>query len=405
MANILFLTELLPWPLVSGAKIRAYYVLRKLAEGHGVTLVSFVRGDDRAEDVAHLGSFLEAVHTVPMRRSRLRDGRALAASVVTGRPVVVEREEIGAMRRRVEGLLASGRFDAVHADQIPMARYGLLGRDGDVRRRVLDQHNATFQLVERMAARETNPAKRWLMRREARAFRRYEAEVCGRYDAVTFVTEEDRQALLGLPGGERLNGRTAVIPICVDAEAVGAVRPAATANRVTHVGTMYWPPNVEGLLWFREEVWPRVRAAVPGARLTLIGKNPAERIRALDGEAGVEVAGYVEELGPTLAETAVFVVPLHAGGGMRVKIVDAWCWGLPIVSTSIGAEGIEVRDGENVLIADEPEAFAEAVVRVMQDAALQARLRAQGRAWVEARYDWRRVYGAWDEVYERLLGA
>ena len=105
---------------------------------------------------------------------------------------------------------------------------------------------------------------------------------------------------------------------------------------------------------------------------------------------------------PYLAETAVFIVPLHAAGGMRVKIVDAWCWGLPIVSTTIGAEGLTIRDGENILIADTPGDFAQATVRLLTDEGLQAKFRACGREWVEERYDWRRVYQTWDEIYDSL---
>jgi len=298
--------------------------------------------------------------------------------------------------------LATGRFDGVHADQIPMAQYGLLGQAAGTRR-VLDQHNATFQLVERLACQEPSPWKRSLLRREARAFARYEVDVCRRFDHVTFVTSQDRQALLARMGNGARDGHTGVIPICIDTERVQPVAPAATASRVTCLGTMYWPPNVEGFLWFWEEVWPLVRARVPQARLTCIGKNPPERIRALDGHSNVDVPGYVEDLAPYLAETAAFVVPLRTAGGMRVKIVDAWCWGLPVVSTTIGAEGIDIQDGENILIADSPEAFASAVVRVMTDGEAGARLRVAGRHWAEEQYDWRRAYGAWDEVYERLL--
>jgi glycosyltransferase involved in cell wall biosynthesis len=114
------------------------------------------------------------------------------------------------------------------------------------------------------------------------------------------------------------------------------------------------------------------------------------------------VTGYVPELAPYLAQTSVFIVPLRAGGGMRVKIIDAWAWGLPIVSTSIGAEGIDIETGENILIGDTPEALAEAVVRVLRDPALGERLRTQGRAWVESHYNWRNAYRAWDEVYAKL---
>jgi glycosyltransferase involved in cell wall biosynthesis len=402
LARILFLSELLPYPLVTGAKIRAYYVLRHLARSHRVTLLTFVRDDDRPEDIAHLEGFLEQVHTVPMQRSRARDARAVLVSLVTGRPAIIAREQIGDMRRRVEDLLATGRFDAVHADQIPMAQYGLLGQETGIRR-VLDQHNATFQLVERLARNEPSLWKRAFLRREARAFGRYEAAVCRRFDHVTFVTSQDQQTLLARMGDEAQAGHTSVIPICIDTEEVQPVSPAAAPDRVTYLGTMYWPPNVEGFAWFWENVWPQVQQQAPHARLTCIGKRPPQRIRALGEEPNVEILGYVQDLAPYLAETAVFVVPLCAAGGMRVKIVDAWCWGLPAVSTTIGAEGIDFREGESILIADSPQDFASAVVQVLTDQQVGGRLRAAGRRWAEERYDWRRIYGAWDEVYQRLL--
>ena len=413
----------MPYPLISGAKIRAYYVLRHLAQKHEVTLLAFVRDDDRPEDIAHLEGFLERVHTVPMRRSLLRDVRAVLVSLATGRPAIVAREQVEAMRRQVEELLATGRFDAVHADQIPMAQYGLLGhaprglpqsRRGTGIRRLLDQHNATFQIVERLASCEPRLWKRAMLRREADAFARYEADVCGRFDYVTFVTNEDQQALLArmsvlhpafsAGGDTSRNTRTSVIPICVDTQAVQPVSPVPAPNRLTMLGTMYWPPNVEGFDWFWQNVWPRVRALVPDARLTCIGKRPPERLLALNQEPNVEIMGYVPDLAPYLAETAVLVVPLRAAGGMRVKIVDAWCWGVPVVSTAVGAEGIALRQGENILLADTPEELAEAVVRVLTDEAVRHGLRAAGRGWVEEHYDWRRVYTAWDTVYEYLLG-
>jgi glycosyltransferase involved in cell wall biosynthesis len=166
---------------------------------------------------------------------------------------------------------------------------------------------------------------------------------------------------------------------------------------------MYWPPNVEGILWFWESVWDRVCSQVPEARLTLIGKSPPDAIQALGRQEGVDVLGYVKDLTPYLAETAVFVIPLHAAGGMRVKILDAWCWGVPIVSTTVGAEGIAIQDGDNILVQDTPEGFAEGVVRLLRDRALRNRLQSSGRRWVQQHYDWRRVYSAWDDVYAKLL--
>jgi glycosyltransferase involved in cell wall biosynthesis len=402
MARILFLSELLPYPLVSGAKIRAYYVLRHLAQEHRITLLSFVREDDRPEDVAQLASFLDEVRTVPMRRSWLRNARAVCASLCTGQPALIAREEIGAMRRRVEEQLAQGRYDVLHADQIPMARYGLL-QEATGPRRLLDQHNATFQLVRRLANRQSSGWKRRLLLREARAFARYEVSMCHRFDHVTFVSHRDRQALSAEMGAPARESAWSVIPICVDTEAKKPVLPVASPLRVTVLGTMYWPPNADGFWWFWEQVWPHVQRQVPRARLTCIGKNPPSRIRALHGQANVEVLGYVEDLAPLLAETSVFVVPLQAAGGMRVKILDAWCWGVPVVSTAMGAEDLAIQDGKNILIADTPQAFAAAVIRVFTRTEISARLRVAGRRWVEKRYDWRRVYRAWEPVYERLL--
>jgi glycosyltransferase involved in cell wall biosynthesis len=415
VARILFLTELLPYPLASGAKIRAYYVLRHLSSAHRVTLLSFVRCDDQPAHVAHLESFLDRVCTVPMQRSFVRNVRAAAVSVITGLPAIIAREDIGAMRRQVEQLLSAGQFDLVYADQIPMAQYALRGRKHGVKL-LLDQHNATFQILSRLAQHERRALARFLLRREARAFTRYEARLCSWFDLVTFVSEEDQSALARVAANRRRfhsrrhpegsafqSGRTCVIPICVDTQSTPPIRVIEQPFRVTSVGTMYWPPNVEGLEWFVHEVWPQIHAQAPHARLTLIGKDPPRQLRALDAREDVDVLGYVEDVTRLLSETAAFIVPLHSGGGMRVKIVDSWCWGLATVSTSIGAEGIAIRDGENILIADAPAGFARAVLALLADPNLRVRLRVNGRQWVEQRYDWRVVYKAWDSVLERVL--
>jgi glycosyltransferase involved in cell wall biosynthesis len=404
MARVLFLTQVLPYPLDSGAKIRAYYVLRHLAQRHEVTLVSFVRADDRPDAVAHLEAFCRAVYTVPMRRSLLRNARALLVAGLTRQPAIIVRDEIGQMRATLRDLVQKERFGAVHADQTSMVQYALYAR---VRARhrpklVLDAHNALYRIPQRLAAREPNPVKRLAFRREARALARYEAQAYGQFDRVVFVADEDRAVF-----EERLStvadAPFTTIPICVDPQEKALVERARSPRAVTHLGTMFWPPNVEGVVWFAREVFPRVLAQVPGACFVVVGKDPPPEVCALPQQMrNVQVTGYVSDPVPYLAETAVFIVPLHAAGGMRVKIVDAWCWGLPVVSTTIGAEGIDVHDGEDILIADTPAAFARAVVRVLQGPTLGERLRERGRRWVEEQYDWRRVYARWDEVYGKL---
>lgn len=408
--RILFLTQVLPYPLTSGAKIRAYYVLRHLAQRHEITLVSFVRPDDGDAAVAHLASFCQAVHTVPMARSLLKNASALLESLIGGRPAIILRDRLPAMERLLAQLVAQRGYDAVHADQTSMAQYGLFARaaapDGVRQAAILDQHNALYLLVERQAAYESWP-RRALWRREARALAAYERGLVRDFDQVLTVTEEDKEALLSLfPEAARpgVASKISPIPICVDAGSQPLLEMQSGGQQIIHLGTMFWPPNIEGVMWFAERVLPLVWREVPEARFVVAGKRPPPEVRALAVDAGgrVEVTGFVEDPMPLLAQSQVFIVPVRAGGGMRVKIVDAWLWGLPVVSTTIGAEGLQVRDGENIMLADEPEAFAAAVVRLLREPGLGEALRLAGRQWVEAHYDYRRVYRGFDEVFGRV---
>ena len=404
--RILFLTQILPYPLDAGPKIRAYYVLRHLAaEGHEVTLLSFVRSSDRSSSIEHLRQFCVDVRTVPMQRSRIKDGFHLVRSLVTTTPFLIARDNVEAMKHDLQDLLSSQRFDAIHADQLWMAQYALqaqafLKENGASSILVLDQHNAVHLIPQRLAGSESSVIKRKLLEREARNMKWYELETCDRFDYVVWVTDEDRLAL-SRPLGKLVSDLT--IPICVDPDAKKVVDRKDGSLRVTFLGGLHWPPNAEGVVWFAREVWPKVQSQDPGARLTIIGKDPPSALLDSNGAIpNLDVTGYVEDPLPYLAETAVFIVPLHAAGGMRVKIIDAWSWGLPVVSTSIGAEGVQYRHGDNLLIGDDADTFAAAVLRLLREPELDECLGRAGRNTVETQYDWRKIYGAWEQVYPRV---
>jgi polysaccharide biosynthesis protein PslH len=405
VSRVLYLTQVLPYPLSTGARTRQYYILRHLSQHHEVTLVSFLRSDDKPEHIAHLQSVCHAVYTAPIERSHWRDLRAVAKGLLTRQPMVIVRDEFKSMENLLTRLMAEKPFEIVHADQVSMSWYGLIGRGP---RRVLDLHNAMSLVTERLAQNDPSAIKRLALRRETKALARYEAELCDKYDQVTFVTDEDRRLIEQQVQNYRVAipaDRFTTIPICIDPADKPVVTPANRPQRITSLGVMFWPPNAEGALWFARDVWPQIHAQHPELIFTVVGKNPPEYLTQLHGQNNVEVLGFVPDLDHVLAETAVFVVPLRAGGGMRVKILDAWCWGLPIVSTTIGAEGTDVRDGENILIADESATMAQAVARAYHDQDLNQRLRLNGRRWVEEKYDWRHIYGAWDAVYARALKA
>lgn len=407
--HILFLTQVLPYPLDAGPKIRAYYTLRYLASRHQVTLVSFVRSTDTQEAIAHLRTLCHAVHTIPMQRSPLQDGWHLLQSLLKRQPFLIVRDQLPAMTSLLTQLMEEGAsIDAIHADQLWMASYAQLAGEAGHKRpqMVLDQHNAVFRIPERMARQTRNPLKRLLFSLEAKKLAHYEHQTCHQFDYVAWVTTEDHTALYQQSNGSQpptANGTTSIsIPICVDPQATPVVQRSLSPRRVTFLGGLHWPPNAEGIVWFASQVWPQILAQVPGAILTVIGKQPPPQLTATQLKipaSSLEVTGYAEDVMPFLEETAVFVVPLHAGGGMRVKILDAWCWGLPVVSTSIGAEGLAVHDGHNLLLADEAEAFADAVVHLLTKPEQAQQLGRAGRSTVESHYNWHHTYQIWDEVY------
>jgi glycosyltransferase involved in cell wall biosynthesis len=395
--HILFLSQVLPYPLDAGPKLRGYFVLRHLARQHQVTLLTFIRETDRHEHIGHLAQLCHAVHTIPMRRGRLRDLKFLIQSLLRAQSFIIARDTVPAMVDQLGQLVRSEGFDVIHADQLWMAQYALAAKGATPNTKlVLDQHNAVHLIPKRLAGDEANPIRQRFLSREARLLAAYEADVCSRFDHVVWVTEQDRRAVAAL-SGTTTDGQTpsTVIPICADPARITPVARDSSQQRITFLGGLHWPPNARGVLWFAKQVFPQVRAEMPEAVLTVIGKNPPA---GLEG-AGIEVTGYLTDLGPYLAQTAVFIVPLHAGGGMRVKILDAWSWGLPVVSTTIGAEGIHVQHGENALLVDTAPAFAQAVIQVLKDPGLAGQLGHSGRQTVVERYDWRVVYSAWDDIY------
>lgn len=398
--RILYLSQLVPYPADAGPKVRSLHVIEYLAAaGHDVTLVAFSRPTDAQEAIDHLKRFCQQVHTVPMHRSRVKDAGFFVKSLLNGEPFLMARDYVPQMHHLLQKLVTESEFDAVHADQLWMAPYALeVKRLAPKIKLVLDQHNAVYLVPERMAGNSSNPLKKWVLGLEGQKLARYEVETCAKFDDVVWVTDDDRQALKQVANGqaEKITGPT--IPICVDPMAKQAVTRNEDSKRVTFLGGLHWPPNAEGIIWFYQQVWPRILQAVPDAQLTIIGKNPPRELE--DGGAlNVEVTGFVDDPLPYLEDTAVFIVPLHSGGGMRVKIIDGWSWGLPIVSTTIGAEGIQYCDQKDIFIADTAEAFAESAIALLNDKEMANALSAEGRHTVETHFSWQKTYKAWDQVY------
>jgi glycosyltransferase involved in cell wall biosynthesis len=403
--RILLLTQVLPYPPDSGPKVKTWNVLKYLAQRHEVTLASFVRGD-QSDDVGQLARYCCAVYTVPMKRGALLDGLAMARSLLSGQPWMMVRDDRAAMRQLVDRLVKEVQFDIAHADQLNMAQYAARVPGAG---KILDAHNALWLLYKRLCETMGPGLRKWLLRRDWQLLKKYEGRVCREFGAVLAVSEEDKIALMEavIDGKGPKSGsppQITVIPIAVDTDEMSPVVRRPGADHILHIGTMYWPPNIDGILWFIREVYPSIRAKCPAVTFDVVGARPPQEIvdLAKDG-TGINVTGYVADPTLYLEQAGVMVVPLRAGGGMRVKILNALTQGLPIVSTSLGCEGIAVTHGQDVMIADHPHDFAEAVLQVLDRPAFAEQLGRNGRRLAEREYDFRQACLPIEAVYKTAL--
>ena len=407
--KILFLTQIVPFPPNAGPKVKTWHVLRSLIQqGYSVTLVSFVRREEM-QYISTLEEICQAVHVVPIRRSRVADMGYMIRSYLTNRPFLVERDDLRPMQELINRLIQDGKFDFIHADQLTMVQFALRAAkvaDGKKPKVIFDAHNAVWTIVERMQMNAP-----WFLKPvlgvEARRVKLYEGQLLKSVDHALAVTEVDRrgleEAVTSLKAPQ--NGRTApitVVPIAVDTRQLQPVQRKPGSKNIVTLGTLHYPPNADGIRWFLSEVFPLIRKEIPEATLTIIGKNPPQDFLAVAARHPevINVTGYVEELTPYLQKSALMAVPVRAGGGMRVRILEAFAYGMPAVTTTVGLEGIDAVPGRDVLVADSAPEFARSVTRLLRDPALQHEVSLNGRCLAETKYDWQVILSAMKTIYE-----
>lgn len=406
--HILFLAQIIPFPPNAGPKVKSWNVLRFLSQqGFRITLVSFVRPEEMPH-LSELEKICEAVHVIPMRRSRVADVGYMLRSYLTGRPFLIERDDLRPMQELVNRLVRDGDFQFIHADQLTMVQFGLRAAafaPGKKPKVIFDAHNAVWSIVERMRQNS-----RWFLKPilgiEAIRVKHYEGELMQSVDHVLAVTDVDRAGLnealkfsKPAPGGHI--APVTVVPIAVDTVQLQPIHRLPGSKNIVTLGTLHYPPNADGIRWFLNEVFPLVRRHVSNATLTIIGNHPPQDFLDLAArDPMIEVTGYVPELHPYLERSALMVVPVRAGGGMRVRILEAFAYAMPVVTTSIGLEGIMAEIGRDVLVADTASDFANRTVDLLEDSSLQNNLSFHGRRLAEVRYDWQVVLSAMSSIYK-----
>jgi glycosyltransferase involved in cell wall biosynthesis len=397
--RILYVSTWLPYPPDNGARIRAYNLLRYLAERHEVHLLSFMFSEDDEQYLPVLCSLCADVRVVlrdPFQLSAL--GTALG--FLSPRPRGVVGTYCRDMDRAVCQVTERTLFD-VHVAACAVAGRYLL-RVPHVPR-LLEEQNSSSRMAHESyrAERRTLPRlRRWVAWQKAV---RYEHWLFPQFDACSMVSTADRDALLAAV--PEMAGRVIVLPNGVDLERNRPGLADPQPDTLVFNGPLMYAPNAEAMRFFVTEVWPKVRRERPHATLMITGKSDGADLSWLPSDGSVRMCGYLEDVRPAVAGSWLSVVPLCTGGGTRLKILEALALGTPVVSTWKGAEGLDLAPGREVLIADEPGELAARTLQVLRDPALRERLSRNGRQAVEERYGWQRIGSDMDAWLRSVVAA
>ena len=369
-------------PTNRGGQIRTLETLKCLHRRHevhyaGLWNPKFPEGPARAKEYA---SFVYPVRRTVTDKTSPAFLFQLAKGLVTDMPVAVFRHRNDEMRATVDRLLREHSFDHVVCDFLSSAPHF-----SDLSRAVLFQHNVEAMIWKRHVEHAISPFRRTYFRRQARLMLEYEREVCRSVKNIIAVSDADAQKMRELYGVSRV----AAVPTGVDLDYFQPAGEAQPKTDLVFVGSMDWMPNIDGVVWFVNEVLPLIKRKLPDCSLAVVGRTPGREVTELaERESGIRITGTVEDVRPWLWESKVSIVPLRIGGGTRLKIFEAMAARTPVVSTTVGAEGLDISPGENILIADEPEAFAEACVRLITDANERRHLADAGWQLVETKHSW-----------------
>lgn len=385
-----------PVPTQFGGALRIFHLLRAMASRHDVTVIAFGTpnaGDDISREIPGVRNVITVPPAPQLYGIRKRAGQAWA--IASGQSGIGLIYRSSAMQAAITRTLKRERFDVVQMENYPMGKYSLDGSDGAIR--ILDAQNVEYDSAERIARNTTSPLRRWFYEREARTTRRGETAVYRNQDALFVTSERDGALLADITEVPKF-----VIPNGVDLEYFRQSPVPVRPNSLVFTGTMNYYPNADGAIYFLQEIFPRILREVPDASIAVVGYAPPGGLLKYRAK-NVEITGHVPDVRPFIDRAAVYVVPLRMGGGTRLKVMEALAMKKPVVTTSVGCEGIHLRHSESVLIADSPDEFAASVVRLFRNPEKAVALAARGHETVRTGYSWDAVGKKLENAYSSLM--
>ena len=387
-------------PVQNGGNIRTFHVLRYLSSRHELTFYSYYAGTPDLDYERELQRQLPGAVAICTGKRELGGaarGFDYFAHLNAHAPYAVSRFAHSPVQKQIHKWFREGRFDVAVCDFLDAA----INFPGNLNiPSVLFQHNVESEIWRRHAATAGNPMKKMLYGMEFRKMLSYERAAVCKFHHVIAVSENDRALMMRWVDGDCVT----VVPTGVDLTQYRPAQPNPKASNplITFVGAMDWDPNVDGVEYFCQEVWPLILGKVPHARFRIVGRNPDRRVQKWSSDS-IEITGRVPSVVEHLHESAVVIVPLRIGGGTRLKIYEAMATAKAVVSTSIGAEGLDVHHGQDIILADDPASFAQAVIKLLQDPDLRRRYE-NAAAQTAARYDWPAIGECFESVLRLAAG-
>ncbi len=389
-------------PVQNGGNIRTFHVLRYLSLRHELTFYSYYAGAPDPDYERELQQQLPgsvAICTGKRELSGVARGLDYLAHLGSPAPYAVSRFSDEKLKTQIQKWFSEKRFDVTVCDFLDAA----INFPEDLTiPSVLFQHNVESEIWRRHAATASNPIKKMMYRTEFQKMLRYERAEVRKFQHVIAVSENDRSLMAQWVDADRVT----VVPTGVDLAQYhpvpASLEQKAAAPLITFVGAMDWEPNVDGVEYFCSEIWPSIKSEVPNARFRIVGRNPDRRVQKWASETmSIEVTGRVPSVVEHLHESSVVIVPLRIGGGTRLKIYEAMATAKAVVSTTIGAEGLDVHHGRDIMLADDARSFSQAIVMLLQDADMRHRYE-KTAAETAARYDWPAIGERFAEVLQAV---
>ncbi len=398
--RVVIVDEELPYPPTSGKRIRTLNLTLRLARRHRLTFVCHRNAD--AEELRQAAAFFakngietRIVGRVVPPKSGPSFYLRLAANLLSPLPYSVATHKSRAMRQALAEIARTQRVDVWHCEWTP---YTEMLRGIATGQRVVMAHNVESIIWQRYYETATNPLRRWYIGQQWRKFQRFERRVLGEVEQTIAVSETDAQRLrqdFGVP-------RVAVVENGVDTAYFQPLERQRQRGRLLFLGSLDWRPNLDGVGLLLEHIFPAVRAAEPSASLCIVGRNPPEWLRRrITAMPGVELHANVPDIRPFLAECSLLVVPLRIGGGSRLKILEALASGTPVVSTRIGAEGLRLEAGHDLLVVEDIDGLKNALIMALRQPNFVEAQSERGREKVIEHYDWDRLVEQLEQVWRQ----